>query len=421
MVDLTTLPTTPGVYIYRNFHGDIIYVGKAINLKKRVSQYFQRDDALGPKTSSLVSQIDTVETRQVESELQALILESNLIKKYRPKFNSLMKDDKSYQYICITKESLPRVFSCFQTAIPDNCDAFGPYPGGSAIKQLLKSLRRIFPYRSQEVHPSRPCLYCHLHLCPGPNPDPKKYRRNIGLLKKVLRGSVTSIQKQLATDIKQYSKSEDFESAIVARNQLQSLNYIVSGWRQISSLYQHVNLPDDRSHIATNELVTVLNPYFPQLNLINRVECIDISQMGLKHFVGSMTVWQNGILDHSQYRQFKINTKITPDDQFMIREVLYRRLQHPEWGIPDLIVVDGGKPQVSSANQLIGLSLPVDNVPIIGLAKKLETIVILHQHQFEEINLPHNSQGLNLIRSLRDEAHRFANRYRKKLMQKAIK
>lgn len=418
-MDLTSIPTNPGVYIYRNVAGEIIYVGKAINLKKRVSQYFQRDDALGPKTASLVSQIASIETKVVDSEIQALILEASLIKKHKPKFNSLLKDDRSYTYICISKELIPRVFSARFSELKPNDIIYGPFPNGSAVNSLFKTLRRIFPYRSQINHPKKLCLYCHLGLCPGPNPEPRAYRQNIGKLKKVLSGKITSLQRQLQKEMKLASKLEKYESALQIRYQLESINYIVSGWSALSKFYDHVDLPEDRQSSAIQELLTTLKPYL-NLKKIDRIECYDISQLGHKHFVGAMTVYLNGKIDKSQYRKFKIQTKATPDDQYMLKEVVYRRLQHPEWGTPDLIVVDGGKPQVSAVNSLLTTDELKTEICIIGLAKKFETLVIKLGAEFVEINLPQNSNALNLLKSLRDEAHRFANRYRKTLMSKSI-
>jgi excinuclease ABC subunit C len=413
MIDLKTLPTSPGVYIYRNTAREIIYVGKAINLKKRVTQYFQRDDALGPKTTTLVSQIASIETKTVDSEIQALVLEASLIKKHKPKYNSLLKDDRSYIYICISKDSIPRVFTARFSQLTKNDHIYGPFPNGSAVNSLLKTLRRIFPYRSRLTHPQAKCLYCHLGLCPGPNPEPKAYRQNIGKLKKVLSGKITSLQRQLTKEMKSASKSENYESALELRRQLESVNYVVSGWSALNHFYEKVDLPEDIQSSAVQELMTTLNPYFHFVK-IDRIECFDISQMGLRHFVGSMTVYLNGHIDKSQYRKFKINTKVTPDDQYMIKEVVFRRLQHPEWGTPDLIVVDGGKPQVSAASSL------TNKTPIIGLAKRLETIVIQLDSDWVEINLPLRSNALRLLQSLRDEAHRFANRYRKELMKKSL-
>lgn len=456
-IDLKNLPQEPGIYIYRNKESEIIYVGKAINLKKRISQYFQREDALGPKTKSLVSQINSIETKIVGSEIEALILEASYIKKHRPKFNSLLKDDRSYQYICITRDRLPRIFSVFESTKVPHADYYGPFPAGTYIKSLLKTLRRLYPYYGLKPHPHGLCLYCHLHLCPGPAPNPSDYRKNISKIKKILTGKFKLIQKQLANEIKNYSLVEQYEQAQKSKDELIALNYIVTGWNNLRHLYAHINLPEDDQSQAVNELLTTLSPYLP-ISKLNRIECYDISQMVTRHFVGSMTVWQNGRLDHTEYRQFRINNVIarnpersrkmtkqsrseqgSANDPFMIREVVDRRLQHPEWQYPDLIVVDGGKPQVSAALNVIARNGVMkseirrggqsrsgsprsarDDVSIIGLAKKFETIVINHQNNWIEINLPKNSKALRLLTSLRDEAHRFANRYRKLLMKKSI-
>jgi excinuclease ABC subunit C len=422
MVDLKKLPSNPGIYIYRNIDGEIIYVGKAINLKKRVSQYFQARDALGPKTQTLVSKIDSIETKTVGSEIEALILEASYIKKYHPKYNSLLKDDRSYQYICITKDKLPKVFLVFQSQSDSNSFLYGPFPSGSSARSLLNTLRHIFPYYGKKQHPKTDCLYCHLKMCPGPNPDSLTYRHNISKIKQILSGKFTLVQRQLKKEMTLASVNQNFEFALQLRNQLDAIKYIVSGWHNLNNLFEQINLPEDRQSSAISELETTLKPYL-NIQHINRIECFDISQMGTRHYVGAMTVWQNSHLDHSQYRKFKINTKVTPDDQFMIKEIVYRRLQHPEWGTPDLIVVDGGKPQVASAYDVITRSEATwqsSRPALLGLAKKFETIVIKDKDSFIEINLPKNSNALLLLESLRNEAHRFANRYRKELMSKLL-
>jgi len=412
VIDLKNLPTTPGCYLYRNSNGDIIYIGKAINLRKRVSQYFQRDDALGPKTKILVSQIASVETKTVNSEIEALVLESSLIKKYLPKYNSQLRDNKSYLYICISKSKIPIIFTAHSSSLPSKADIYGPFPDGSSVKSLLKTIRRLFPFRSKETHPKTDCLYCHLGLCPGPNPDQKTYHQNILKIKKILNGHFKSLLVSLNKEMKFASKLENFEAALTLKNQIDALNYIVSGWGNLKNLYADINLPEDRQSQAIESLETTLKPYLKIKNIC-RIECFDISQMGTKYFVGSMIVWQNGCIDNSAYRKFKIKSKALPDDQFMMKEVVYRRLRHPEWGTPDLIVVDGGKPQVSAISA-------ITKIPLIGLAKKIETIVIKNGDKWVEINLPPKSQALLLLMKLRDEAHRFANKYRRELISKSL-
>ncbi len=408
MFDLKTIPSSPGVYIYKDSENKIIYVGKAINLKKRVTQYFQRDDALGPKTLQLVSKIAKIDYQVVSSEIEALILESSLIKQYRPKYNSQLKDDKSYLYITISKDKLPIIKQAFKSNLNSNSIFFGPFPDGSAVKSLLKTIRTIFPFYSSPHGPKK-CLYCHLNLCPGPNPDIKEYKKNITKIKSILKGNFSHLLSKLNKEMVIYSKADNFEMAALRRDQIISLNYIISGWKNLNNLFQQVNLQEDQTSKALRDLKTLLFPYFPNLKNINRIEAYDISNSGSKNFVGSMVVFQNGNIDNHQYRQFKINSKVTPDDQFMIKEIIYRRLKHQDWPMPDLILVDGGKPQVTASIQV------TNNIPVIGLAKREEIIVIKTGDSWLEIKLSKHSPSLQLLQRLRDEAHRFANRFRKSL------
>jgi len=411
-VNISNIPSSPGVYIYKNSNNKIIYIGKAINLKKRVTQYFQRDDALGPKTLQLVSNIAKIDYQIVDSEIEALILESSLIKQYRPKYNSQLKDDKSYIYITISKDKIPLIKPAFKSSLNLNSTFFGPFPDSSAVKNLLKTIRSIFPFYSSHHSPKK-CLYCHLNLCPGPNPNLKEYKKNISKIKNILNGNFPRLISKLEKEMVIFSKSENFEMAKTRRDQINALNYVISGWRNLNNLYQKVDLQEDQVGKALSELKSILSPYFSNLKNLNRIEAYDISNSGYKYFVGSMVVFQNGNIDKDQYRKFKIYSKVTPDDQFMIKEIIYRRLKHMEWNYPDLILVDGGKPQVSA-------SISITNIPVIGLAKKQEIIVIKIGDNWVEIKLPKNSSSLLLLQQLRDEAHLFANRYRKILIKNSV-
>ena len=413
MINIKNIPPSPGVYIYKNSDNKIIYIGKAVNLKNRVSQYFKSDEALGYKTTQLVSQIANIDFKVVGSEIEALILESSLIKQYRPKFNSQLKDDKSYLYITISKDKIPLIRSAFKSSLNKNCLFFGPFPDSVAVRSLLKTIRTIFPFYSS-VHGPKKCLYCHLGLCPGPIPDLKEYRKNIFRIKHILNGNFSKLISKLEKEMTVFSKSQNFELAKIRRDQITSLKYITSGWKNLNNLYQKVDLQEDQISKSLRDLKTILSPYFPDLKNINRFEAYDISNSVSTYFVGSMTVFQQGRISKDEYRQFKINSKITPDDQFMIKEVIYRRLKHLEWQFPDFILVDGGKPQVSAATS-------ITNIPVIGLAKKQEIIVIKIGDSWEEIKLSKNSPSLQLLQQLRDEAHRFANRYRNQLVKKDLK
>ena len=419
------LPSSPGCYIYKNAAGTIIYVGKAINLKKRVSQYFQRDDALGPKTSSLVAEISNISFVTVGSEIEALVLEASLIKKYKPKYNSQLKDDKSYTYIVITQDKFPVIYAAKRSYFnPDIDTYFGPFPNGSAVRNILKTLRKIFPFYVKKGHVEGLCFYCHLGLCPGPHPELKLYKKNIKHVKDILSGKFTKIKSHLSKELKTFSKVEEYEKAAVIRDQLSALEYITAGWQHLDTLYQDVNVVDDKVSSSLEGLRTTLIPYFPFLSSLYRLECYDISNFGPNYFVGSMVVFQGSGLDKDEYRKFKIRTKISQDDQFMIREIVFRRLKHYDWEYPQIIVVDGGKPQVSAIHQILDAfpESPLRNIAIIGLTKRLETIVIKNGNDWVEINLPKDSNSLHLLQQLRDEAHRFANHYRKSLMsQNSIK
>lgn len=411
MLDTKKLPTSPGVYIYKNADNKIIYVGKAINLKKRVSQYFQSDQALGPKTKTLVSQIAKIDYRLVNSEVEALVLEASLIKQYKPKYNSQLSDDKNYIYICISRDKYPRIFSAPKTKLHNiKVETFGPFPDTSSVRYILKILRSVFPYRTfSKVHPKN-CLYCHLNLCPGPSPNLNQYKKNIHKIKMILNGSSKNLIDKLQQDMYLYSENENFELAMLRKKQIESLAYITSSWKNISNLTSKIDLPQDKYLAARNELQTLFN-----LKNINRIEAYDISNSA-SFFVGSMVVFQNNCIDHESYRQFKIKTKSTPDDQYMMAEVISRRLTHSNWPNPQIILVDGGKPQVAAVYPLVS----VKHIILIGLAKREETIITYDGQNFGQISLPKHSHTLRLLQSLRDEAHRFANRYRKSLVSRSL-
>jgi len=400
------LPPLPGVYLYRNKNNEIIYIGKAINLKKRVSQYFKKENNFGPKTQELVKNIAKIDYKIVGSEIEALVLESSLIKKHQPKYNIQLKDNKSYLYITIHKNYIETT---------RRMGDFGPFPSGAQVRYLLKILRRNFPFYTRPSH-KKTCLYCHLGLCPK---DEKENKKNIKIIKNILQGKINFKLKILNFKLKQYVKKQEYEKAIKIRDSLKALEYISSGWKNISTLTETIQLSTDLTLQSSNELKLLLD--IPQ---INRIECYDISQLGHKYFVGAMSVFQDGKIDPSQYRKFRIKSPFCqrgmsvgqgdfegflPNDPAMLREIITRRLKHSQWPYPDLIVLDGGLPQLS-----IIYDLP-STISFIGLAKKQETIITTGG---VKINLPPHSLALQLLQQLRDEAHRFANKYRKFLMKK---
>ncbi len=453
MIDINQyeIPETPGVYIFRNSKNRVIYVGKAINLKNRVKSYFQKFDALAPKTQALVEKIEKFEFIKVENEVEALLLEADLIKKYKPPYNIDLKDDKFYKYIKIegTKLSLPNqedkteveksllTITQTRTKRDDKAQYFGPFPEGSSVNLIIKSLRRVFPYRDCTIQKfnrykkaGRPCLYGHIGLCPAPCQNVEAGETNNENVKKIgeyLKGDKKRLFQRLEKEMKDASKREDFETAAYLRDQINSYNYLTQQRRDVKEYINAPNLIEDRAEKGLQALLDILeieagflfDPY--EIESF-RIEIFDISNMQGSNAVGSMVVMTGGSPDKKEYRRFKIQTKDTPDDFHMMQEMLRRRLKRvnidaeDKWIDPNLIVIDGGKGQLSSAIEILeeyGI-----NIPIIGLAKREEEIVIKTPTDFKIVKLPDNSDALNILKRGRDEAHRFGITYYRKLHRK---
>ncbi len=414
-------------------------MGKSKNLKSRVSSYFTNPNNLGEKTQILVSQIAKIKIVEVESELESLLLEAHYIKKYEPRYNVKMTDGKQYPLIRITlKKDYPAILFARR---PDDKNSvyFGPYPSSSSVKLVLKTIRRIFPFVSVENHSKRVCLYHHLGLCPCPvvfdSPKLKKdYRKSIYRIINILEGGSRKVQKELEKERDKVSKSEDFETANILQKKVQALNYIA---QPVHSPFEYEFNPNLRSDLRSKELEDLRkilnhNGYSIQ-NRLNKIECYDISHIQGTNTTASLVVFINGEKESSLYRRFKVKLDKTPDDFASMREVLTRRFKHLEWEYPDLLIVDGGKGQVSAA-----LDVFKENdisIPLIGLAKRIETIVIPLEHplvidehshnrkidpknRFREVVIPHSVGALQLLQRIRDEAHRFAITYHRTLRSK---
>ena len=368
------LPSKPGVYIYKDAKNKVIYVGKAKDLKKRVSSYFS-NKALDAKTLKLVAEINSLDYIPVTSEIEAFLLESAIIKKHQPFYNIKLLDDKSYPYISITKNDNPAVLVVRNTK-SKNAYYFGPYTDSKAVKVVLKLLRRIFPYQSVKNHAKRKCLYYHLGLCPCVLALPENletYKKNLSRIRKFLKGESKSLINDLIKEQKDHIKNEEFEKASEIQGKIEYINHITS---ENYDPFRYLEQPDYYYKRVTDEktsLENILKPYFGELNL-KRIECYDISNFSGKEATGSMVVFINGDKSGKDYRRFKIKTKDTPDDFFMMKEMLSRRFKSKGWDEPDLVVIDGGKGQVSSA--LVALVTRGKQIPLIGLAKREETIVI---------------------------------------------
>lgn len=399
-----------------------MYVGKAKNLKKRVSSYFLKNIDLGTKTSILISQIVKIQTIIVNSEIEAFLLEASFIKKHKPKYNVKLTDDKAYPMVKITvKDDYPKVLMARR---PDDKNSvyFGPFPNGAkALRIVLKTIRRIFPYQSVPNHAKRVCLYYHLELCPCPPVFDslefrKEYRKNIRYVINFLEGNTKKIIKNLKKERDILSKNEEFEKANLIQNKINAIELITGPFYNNAFDFNiNPNFTEDLREREIRNLKEILNQHNIEVEGLERIECYDISNISGTNATGSLAVFTNGEKDSHWYRRFKIRLNNGPNDFAMMQEVLTRRLSHKEWPTPNLIIVDGGKGQVSSALKVLNnLKL---NIPLIGLAKREETIIT---SDFKEISLPRNSNALKLIMRIRDEAHRFAVTYHKKLRSKSL-
>ncbi len=420
MKKVKDLPQKAGVYIFKDKSGKIIYIGKALSLKHRVASYFDKA-AKESKTQLLASQIADIDYLLVESEFQALLLEARLIKQHRPKFNVQLKDDKRYLYIAIYKSPFPHINIVRRPDLDKNIfDWFGPFPSSSTTKQVLRSLRRIFPFCTCRFLPRRQCLYYHLNLCPGlTNLQSQQHRNNINKVRKILSGQSKQLIKSLTKEMKKAAKSLLFERAQKYKEQILAFERITQGWQSLTK--QSINISK-----ALLQIRKILVRYQgPEPFLLNKIEGFDVSNLGKNIVVGSMVTFVNGEAEKRLYRKFKIR-QTYQNDPAGIREIVFRRLNHPEWLYPQLILVDGGKTQVSAAFAALKKKKLENQIAILGLAKREEVIVVPRIKKgkisdWKILKLSFRSPSLQLLEQIRDESHRFAQKYYQQLHQKTIK
>ncbi len=423
---LKTLPREPGVYFHKDRKGEIIYVGKAAVLRNRVRQYFQKSRTRDPKTDLLVADIYDTDWQVVDSEIEALFLEAELIRRYMPRYNILLRDDKSQSFVRIDfKNTYPSV-TLTRRPLDDGATYYGPYLSTFALKRALKYLRRAFPYSMHTVLPKRACLQVHLGLCPGPETgelDEKHYKANLRRLVRVLQGQRTAIIAELERDMKQASKDSQYEDAARYRDQIHALKNL--GQQVIFSDKEFMDLSKDHALIELTELLGLAK-------VPKRIEGFDISHMQGTDTVASMVVFTNGVADKANYRKFK--SRIAGNDDFEhMRETMTRRFSDKNtkaWGKPDLLLIDGGKGQLEAV--LSVLREKNISIPAIGLAKQREEIVVRNDWQltdlqmstvhrlggfvrvsedFSLVDLPNNTNIVKLLQRIRDESHRFAVSY----------
>ncbi|MFB3919708.1 MAG: UvrB/UvrC motif-containing protein [Candidatus Velamenicoccus archaeovorus] len=415
MVDkekIRSFPDSPGVYFMKDRAGEIIYVGKAVSLKKRVASYFNRCPpaaGAGLKTDVMMSYVEDISYRQVPTEREALLLEAELIKKYQPRFNISLKDDKSYPYIVVTRETFPRVFIGRRRGrLMDEADLFGPYTSASLLRRALKILRRSFPFCSCRRFPKKPCLNFDLGLCPGPcqgRIGRRRYRMIIRSLEDFLTQKDTELIEGLSRRMQALVARERFEEAAKLRDQLEALSILVSLRK---SPLRGPQKEDDWIRLGLKR-----EP--------RRIEAFDVSNTAGGEAVGSMVSFFEGRPDKDNYRRFRIRAVVGIDDYAMIREVVgrrYRRLLEEHLSLPDLVVIDGGAGHLAAARGALREWGPA--LPIIAIAKEEE--LIYTGMRPKPLALERSSPVLRLIQAVRDEAHRFARKYhillrKKKMME----
>ena len=412
---LKELPKEPGVYFHKNRDGEVIYVGKAAILRNRVRQYFQSPERKDAKTRALVSEIDDTDWIVVDTEMDALFLESEMIKRYMPKWNILLRDDKSVSYVRIDMKSEVPYVSMTRNPDDDGAEYFGPYYGKVAITRALRILRRIFPYYDKPYN-GRKTLNTDLGLTPGievGKMTARDYKHSLRHMISYLKGN----RKKLVRDIEKlmYEAAEkgDYERAAEYRNQFFGLKGL--GTKIVFSDKELLDISSDK---ALEELQDLLKMDKPPV----RIEGYDISHQSGKNVTGSMVCFINGAADRTKYRRFKLRKQQNNDPESM-REVITRRLNHlNDWGMPDLIILDGSVGQISAVREIVTKA----KIPIIGRDKsgdhsknaRVRIVIPEGDEDYRMVELAKDGHIAKLIARIDEESHRFAIQYHTLLKRK---
>jgi excinuclease ABC subunit C len=410
------MPDTPGVYFFMKGR-EILYIGKATCLRDRVKSYFSKDliATRSPVILDMVFNADDIKWQPTDSVLEALILEAELIKKHQPKGNTREKDDKSWNYVCFTKEEAPKIkvirgkdlknytslnFSPLRPSLGalrgpkrdpraqkiQGDSVFGPYTNGTQLKEALRIIRRIFPFIDESSSKrANAQFYRQLQLTPE---NMEEYKRNIRHLKLFFRGKKKEIIRNLKKEMKAEAKNRNFEMAAKIRNQIFAL--------------KHIN---DVSLLKTEPRANTVETF--------RIEAYDIAHLGGRNMVGVMTVVEDGLVNKNEYRKFKIRTQSGANDTGALGEVLDRRIGHPEWPYPNLIVVDGSTAQINAASGVLKKS-GID-IPVVAVVKDERHKPMAIKGDKDIINK--NERVILLANS---EAHRFAITYHKNMRGKSF-
>ncbi len=399
------LPGAPGVYLFRDQRGKLLYIGKATHLRNRVRSYFHDGMRANRPIETMIHEVMDVEIKKTDSVLEALILESNLIKEFQPKYNIKEKDDKSFSYFVITKEEFPRVLIMRKTELEKNKDivqyVYGPYTSKKQMQIALKIIRKIFPFHSIKQQTERGCLDFQMGRCPGPYAGAisrKDYLKNIRGIQLILEGKKRGLLRELEKEMKEYSEKEEYEKAQIAKERIFAL--------------QHIR---DVALIVEDKIEEPLGGEPKPL----RIEAYDISNISGANAVGSVVVFAGHEPDKAQYRKFKIKTIGSADDVGMMREVLLRRFGN-NWPEPDLILLDGGQGHLNMAEKVLsGLGLKIPTAAVAKGSERKNVDVRIARDRFSE-EIKNVLIDRNLLKQIMDEAHRFAITYHRKVRKKNL-
>ncbi|MEA3369634.1 MAG: excinuclease ABC subunit UvrC [Candidatus Ratteibacteria bacterium] len=414
-------PDSSGVYIMRRRGGEIIYIGKALSLRRRLAYYFKAGQIRSPRLKSLMSQVETIEYLLTPSEEEALILECDLIKQHHPRYNISLRDDKKYPFLKITvNEDYPRLFIT-RTIKKDGARYFGPYPQVLPLRRTIRLIKKVFPIRSCRGDVTRvkrrPCLYFQINECLGPcqgKVDKDKYGQVVRQFCRFLAGGQDEIIKRLGEEMEGFSRKRQYEKAAKIRDRIKTLQKVILMTEIIAGYPPLPKKGETRQ--ALEELKNILGlKAVPDV-----IQCLDVSNIQGEEAVGAVVSFQKGCPDKDNYRRFKIRIVKRIDDYAMLEEVLSRHFQNlieAKSKLPDLLVIDGGRGHLNRALNVLG-KLKVKNIPVLALAKKFECLYFSRIDK--PLRLPFSSSGLSLIQRLRDEAHRFAHAYFSKLRKRKL-
>ena len=395
------LPDAPGVYFFRDVDGNVLYIGKATFLKDRVRSYFNPDliETRGLRLVSMITSASTVTFQETGSVLEALLLESKLIKDHSPQYNVKEKDDKSFTCVIITKEKYPRVLTMRirdyekKFTKKDVAHVYGPFASLPQLRSAMKIIRKMFPYRDTcELNSHKPCFNAQIKLCPGVcigQITEEDYMKNINNIRRLFDGKKTEIKKSLEKDMKDYAKRQMFEKAGVARNTLFAIDHI-----------------KDISLITEDKVLSFKDKSF-------RIEAYDAAHISGTSRVGVMVVVHGGHLEKEEYRKFKLEENIN-DDYEGLRQIMIRRFSHKEWQFPDLVVIDGGLAHKQIAEKVLAsLSLLIPCVSVVKDERHKPKDIL-----GDKVHVDYHKKDILLANA---EAHRFAIGYHKTLRNKLVK